>query len=632
MTLLKLLSLLLSLLAWEDDPPQHRPEAGGVEPIFLNNRSVQIQFQVEERGAADLTAYSLYFTTDGGDSWQPAGEQPYFGGSPYPFTAPSDGYFGFYLTARNAAGLEEPPPPAGTPPRAEVIIDTTAPRLRLLAPVDEELFSPSLPFEIAWEADDENLPPYPVELAYSVNGGPWVEIWANAPGQDSRQWVPPFTEGSLALRLRARDYAGNRGEFKTVQPLTLAALDHQPPAVMIVPPCSRRLTVPVYYRIVPGPDLSIEPAGKGKPPAAAGGEASAPARLRKVQLWYRQPPEDWKPGDLDLDLISPAYFQAPGDGVFLLLVVAEDETGELFPKGILAADKDSTQEAPRPSVPPHGKVLIDTQEPRLRIIEPPSGTQINFLQAMRLRFEIEEENPLKEAPEIRYSVNGGQSWTSLPVPVQWTPLKEKGHYLGECQLQLPAMKCDAFQLEIIQRDIAGNVGRSATSSQQPISVRDLEEDPRKEAVAYYRKALLLLNQGDDEKKRQSLKFFEATLKKWEPFAEAHHDLGVALEQTAAGKADLLLALQHYRRAIEIDPAHLPIRFSVIRCLLSLSKNPRFSTLERESHHQAAYEEFSKINWPELLNPPKSDQEGSEMKRFRTLYLLWKEKEFQGRKN
>ncbi len=630
MTQLKLFSLLLSFMAWEDDQPQKRPEAGGMEPIFLNSRSVQIQFQVEERGAADLTAYSLFFTADGGASWQPAGEQPYFGGPPCPFTAPSDGYFGFYLTARDASGLEDPPPPAGTPPQAEVIIDTAAPRLRLLAPVGEERLSPSLPIEITWEAGDENLPPYPIELAYSVNGGPWIEIWANAPAQDSRKWAAPFIEGNLALRLRARDYAGNLGEFKTAQPIILAAMDLQPPAVMIVPPCSRRLTVPVYYRIVPGAELPVE--SGGKLPAAAGGEASAPARLRKVQLWYRQPPEDWKPGDLDLDLISPAYFQAPGDGVYQLLVVAEDETGELFPKGILAADKDSSQEAPLPSVPPHGTVLIDTQEPRLHIIEPPNGTQINFRQAMRIRFEIEEENPLKEAPEIRYSLNGGESWTSLTVPVQWTPLKEKGHYLGECQLQLPAMKCNAFQLEIIQKDIAGNVGRSATSSQQPITVRDLEEDPRKEAEAYYRKALLLLNQGDDEKKRQSLKFFEATLKKWEPFAEAHHDLGVALEQTAAGKDGLILALQHYRRAIEIDPARLPIRFSVIRCLLSLSKNPRFSTQERENHHQAAFEEFSKINWPELLNPPKSDQDGSEMKRFRTLYLLWKEKEFQGRKN
>lgn len=583
-------------------------ENPGELQTLLSTRDIQLHFKTIEEGAAKVTSYKLYYTNDGGQNWR-LFDNIHRGESPFPFTANKDGKFGFYITARDAAGQEEPGPKPGTSPQQEAIIDTRPPTIRLLRPHPDQRIPITTSLEIQWEVLDDHLGHLPVEISYSLDKGPWMAIWKEAPARDRRKWLMPFSQGEIRLLIRARDLSGNVTELETGKASVLSPDEMVRPSFLIVPSHSRRLTVPVYYRLE-------SPRNKE--------DLLTPKKLAKVMIWYRTQGEDWKAGDVDRDRSSPLLFRAPGDGYYELLLFALTSLGDVIPAEIF----QTPDSRPPPDAFSHGSVLVDTQEPRVQILEPPDGSQFQWGTSVRTKFVITEENPVKEPPILYFSVDRGAHWTTYPLEVPMRRLRHKNQYLGEVVLHIPTIETNEFLLKVESKDQAGNSGSASTNSDRPLSIGNFREDPRQVAQQLYERAAVLISQNEPEKKHEALGLFQLAIEKWELFPEAHHDLAVAIEQVFSGTFNdetRERALKHYRRALELDEENLAIRFSVVDALIRLNKNlsPDISKeLEEE-----ARKKFEKITWSDLLAPPQTELERQQLLEFRKKYLEWKENVF-----
>ncbi len=570
-------------------------------PAIVGSRRLAVHFRVD--GAAAPVEYTLHFTRDGGASWM-THDQRHRGGSPLPFTAPSDGRYGFSITARDAVGLEAPGPSPGSPPQIETIVDTTPPVIRIIHPRPERSPVASM-MGIEWSVSDENLGETPLEVSYSLDGGPWSPIWTSAPSSGRRQWNMPFTRGELRLRFLARDLAGNVSEDVTRTAYLLAPAEVERRDFLIVPPVSRRLTVPVYYRLV-----------------SSSGEVLPPSKLRSVVSWYRRPGEDWSRGDVDRDRTSPLLFRAPGDGHYDLLVSAVAISGEVIP-----ADGLVTPDAPPPlEAFPHGSVLVDTREPLVRILAPPDGARYQWGSTIGVRFDVQEENPADQPPVVEYSIDGGATWKPFAVETRLRSPNRDGRAVGDLEFRLPMLETSAFLVRVTVTDIAGNRGFAQTNPRLPIHIGDFSEDPRQVARdLHLRAADLLAQTGDPAAGREAVRLLERSVTTWNASATAHHDLAVALERTHGGDLDPALRkriLDHYRRAVATDPGDLVLRFSVIEAFLRLSGS--LASDAREKLRREAREMFDRIRWRDLLAEPQTDEERWRLAEYRRKYIDWKE--------
>lgn len=574
-------------------------------PKLLSTRNVQIHYEIDQRGAADLEEYRLFYTRDRGQSWT-MDRTPHHGPSPYVFRAPADGRYGFALITRDQVGLGGSAPQPGTTPTQEVVIDTTPPTVSILQPRGENRVSTALPLDVQWRVEDPHLDDGPVEVSYSLDDGPWIPIWKDAPANSKRQWVVPFTRGRLRLRIRAQDLAGNRVERFTENPLTLFPPEVTTPDFLIVPPHSARLTVPIYYRI-----------------RKEDGQAMSPDELRGVRLWYRRGGEDWQDGGLDLDRDSPALLRVDQDGFYHITLVAEDRERKVYPDGA----NYSLTRAPGTDANSHGSVLIDTLEPRVEIVEPPSGAQLVSNSILSIKFAVEEENPLGEAPQARYSLDSGENWSRLPVEPDLKAVESTHRSMRTATLRIPGLESSSFLIAVEARDLVGNRAEARTDSNLPIAIRKLDSDPQTKVEELYREALVRFSQPDLELKRESLPLFQQALLVWEPVSMLHHDYAVALETTGDSDEIQKKALRHYRRALELEPTSLPMRFSLVRFLLEQSEREDLNEENRQVFHSEALEKFKKIDWPDLLFPSENRTDRARMAKMRSQFRKWKDEVF-----
>jgi hypothetical protein len=597
-------AVLLALVSQAVVAAPTSPEA---EPgsRLLSTRSVQIHYEVDQRGAADLEDYLLFYTRNGGQSCTEDSAR-HRGLSPYVFKAPADGRFGFLLITRDQVGLGDSTPQPGSKPTLEVVIDTTPPTVSILQPRGENRVSTALPLDVQWKVEDPHLDEDPVEVAYSLDDGPWIPIWKEAPALSKRQWVVPFTRGHLRLRIRARDLAGNMVERFTENPLTLFPPEITTLDFLIVPPHSVRLTVPVYYRI-----------------RKEDGQAMSPDELRGVRLWYRQGAGDWQDGGLDLDRDSPSLLQVDRDGFYHIILVAEDPQRQIYPDGA----EYSLTRAPRPDADAHGSVMIDTLEPRLQILEPANGSQLVSDSILKIKFLIEEENPLREQPQVRFSLDLGSNWSRLPVEFELEPIEGTQQSIGRATIRIPDVESNGFLVAIEVRDLVGNRGQTRTSPADPIVIRRLGADPKAKVEEIYREALVRYSQPEIENKREALPLFRQAPNVWEPVAMLHHDYAVALETTEDSVDSQTEALRHYRRALELEPTNLPMRFSLIRYLLTRSRETGADEQSRESLRTEALKQFEQIDFQELLFPTKNQSDRIQAAKMRKQFSKWKEEVF-----
>lgn len=577
----------------------------GEDLPLVARREVDIHFQLVERGAARLEGYRLYFTRDRGQTWELFDSEP-ARRSPVRFRAREDGRHGFKLVARDRLGTGEPAPQPGTPPDREVIIDTTAPRIQRLHPLDQSGVYSSLPMEIEWNVEDEHLPESPVDITYSIDGGPSLPVRLDAPARGQHSWMAPFRQGELTLVITAHDALGNVSRVVSKHGLTLFNEENEKPSHLLVKSRSNRRQVSVYYR------LQDEQ-----------GEPLLPDQLRGVRLWYREGPGEWQDAGLDLDRNSPARFTAPRDGLFELHLSAEDLHGRSFPPELPV----TLDRPPPPELAPLATVMVDTLEPRIQLLEPPPGAEIPAESTLTIRYRVFEANPLPATARVLFSLDGGESWHPIEaeIRVQAIPPEQSTH--GELEFRLPSVETDHLHLALSQEDLVGNVGETTTLDRTPVRIRRQVDDPRERSLRSYQRALVLLSQPDADGKTRALEHFQAALREWEPSPAIHHDYAVALEWTSAPQAPSPDCLVHYRRALELAPDNLEIRFHLVAHLLRLTELKAIPQEEREEYLEEARAHFLGITWADLSTPPTDEVERRQREALRQQYLRWQETRF-----
>lgn len=187
----------------------------------LNGTKFQIGFEVDEVGPSGIGAVELYITEDNGQKWYKYGEDA-DKKSPFHVEVPHDGIYGFSLRVRSGVGLADALPKSGEKPDVVIVVDRTAPALKL-NPVVQGLGGEANKVTISWAMSDQN----PAEKSIAINfstqpGGPWEPIVDWQEDQGRFTWsVRPGNPSKFYLQVIARDAAGNVSQEVTPEPIIL---------------------------------------------------------------------------------------------------------------------------------------------------------------------------------------------------------------------------------------------------------------------------------------------------------------------------------------------------------------------------------------------------------------------------
>ncbi len=223
------------------------PAAAPVQTI--NSLRFEINYQVEERGPSGISRVDLWVTRDEGRSWvwwsqHPGQESPVKVNLATQANAQPEGSYGFRLVPVSGAGLSAGTPVAGDAPDIRIVVDVTAPVVKMFPPAADPAAPGALVLQ--WEAADRNFGDDPITLEWSESpAGPWHPVSAAArqpliaaggvekvstgsataprlPNTGRHSWrVAPGTPPRVYLKLTARDSAGNVTEQVTRDPVLI---------------------------------------------------------------------------------------------------------------------------------------------------------------------------------------------------------------------------------------------------------------------------------------------------------------------------------------------------------------------------------------------------------------------------
>ncbi|HMC88025.1 MAG TPA: hypothetical protein VKI17_00690 [Gemmataceae bacterium] len=196
---------------------------------IVNTKRIKLHFEVKDAGPSGISGVELWYTRNHRD-WKRPDILPQRQG-PYVVEVEDEGLYGFTLVARNNLGHGEPAPKPGDLPQVWVLVDLTAPVVKILsATVATESDGPKL--AVAWTATDKYMGRRPVTLLYAEQPeGPWVPLAANLESVGSCQIkVPSCMPRRFLLRMEATDLAGNIG---TDQIHNVVEIDQSQPRVSI---------------------------------------------------------------------------------------------------------------------------------------------------------------------------------------------------------------------------------------------------------------------------------------------------------------------------------------------------------------------------------------------------------------
>jgi hypothetical protein len=156
-----------------------------------------------------------------------------------PYEAKEEGSYGFYIIPESGAGKKADDPKRDDPPQVWVVVDTTAPYVKITSVQVKPGGNRGPQVEITWEAADPNLMPQPVSLEWSPDktATKWNEIkyrLDNLPGGTSGRYtweIPDENLWKFWIRARAVDKASNTGEY--IWPQEVIVDLEQPSAVPV---------------------------------------------------------------------------------------------------------------------------------------------------------------------------------------------------------------------------------------------------------------------------------------------------------------------------------------------------------------------------------------------------------------
>lgn len=194
---------------------------------YVNAKEITVDYTIQRMGRSGIKAADLYVLREkepGGwklaESFkvdlQPADREQTLS---LKYKASDEGVYGFYVVPESGAGVKADPPRKNEPPMMYVVVDTTAPYVRIQGVRVIPGGARGALVEITWEVADQNLMTNPVSLEYSIdkNAVQWNEIKYRLDNNLTKTtgryaWeVPDENPWKFYVRIRAVDKAGNTG-------------------------------------------------------------------------------------------------------------------------------------------------------------------------------------------------------------------------------------------------------------------------------------------------------------------------------------------------------------------------------------------------------------------------------------
>jgi hypothetical protein len=415
-----------------------------------------------------LKQVHLYYSIDQGQSWHfsdgVAPQQRHFD-----FRASKDGVYWFTTRTVDLEGRGNPLTMDNARPGLKVCVDRQPPviNLRPLTARDGEV-------GVSWDVRDDNLDPASLRLDYRLPGSAdWLPFSGEIAATGQYSWRPN-TQGTIEVRLRARDRADNWSLEKTQVALngngSRATGNPVVPDAGSTPPDSPLGSRATGNPVAPerGTNYNSESSSRylvnsKRISLNYGLKDLGPSRVSLVELWITRDGRNWQKykEDTNVQFKEDANAQANSIGQASLIVEVNDEG--LYGFTLVARSGVGLGERP-PQVgdPPQVWVEVDLTKPVVRIlnIEPPrtiddrnltitwSATDKNFDQKPITLSYIEPRGNTGEQP-----VPGDGPWTTIVKDLENT-----GRYVWTMPQGVPFRMY--FKVEATDR--AGNVGEAKT--------------------------------------------------------------------------------------------------------------------------------------------------------------------------
>jgi hypothetical protein len=404
------------------------PDCRITGPLGSRDLPARLEWTGGDLGGSGLKRVSLYVTRDNGQTWQFHGNdddlQP-----PFPFKE-LDGIYGLRLVAEDAVGNVNPTPTAGSKPQFTVVIDRTKPEVKLISPKAGGYLGGAA-VDVQWSArDNVEMPPAPISLAWSDDGGrTWKDVARGLKNDGLSSWTPPVVQGTdFRFRVTAVDFAGNEGQAVSDRFGIDASV---PEAVATGPDRSNSNTVQIGYEI----------RNRGTAP------------ITNVMLYYRpEGAREWLEYGKDSDHETPFLF-AKAEGRYGIIITGATESG--LKSGL-------ARKAPGPDAVPQLMLTIDSTPPLLTL-ETMNGGGFFMGGAMAsVIWKITEPNPDLAGLSIYHTPDGGFNWNVVATGLDPT----KGKY----SWVVPKVSGSRHRLRLTALDKFGNTGQ--VESERPFTIDD----------------------------------------------------------------------------------------------------------------------------------------------------------------
>jgi hypothetical protein len=408
------------------------PEARATGPDRSNSNTVQILYEIKNRGSAPIKAVTLYFRPEGVKEWAKYGEDP-DREPPFVFSK-ADGKYGIYITCATEMGLKsdfvQKAPDPDTDPQLTLIIDASAPKVELTSFNNGGVVQAGASVDVAWRMTEPNPDPNGMSIFHSPDGGKtWNLVAQNVDAlKGAYRWIVPNASGSRhKLRLVAVDRFGNRGQAESEK---MFSIDNDQPLVVILerpPLVSRSARVAARYKAT-----------------------DATSGIDKVSLYAK------RIGDKEYKLLTETKnaegtieAELPGEGVWAMALIAMDGAGH--------ASADLLR-LPRPDM----VVTVDATKPELTIrsFALPGGGKTWLNSAWEVEWVATDKLTSldKIVLRIEYSSDAGRTWF-VAVP--------RHNNAGRADLRAHLFQGKKYRLRLVAIDEAGNEAEEATGDFDP---------------------------------------------------------------------------------------------------------------------------------------------------------------------
>lgn len=200
------------------EPKAEKMPSAPIPTLNVKDKKFRLTYEVDNVGSSAIKQVEVWWTKDG-NPWERFCEDVKPTGKVV-IEVKDDGTYGFRLNARSGAGLAAPAPQGTDAPHTWVVVDTTAPAVKMEPVKVENTNGGEVVFQ--WAVTDAHLEANPVKIRYAEKPeGPWKELVAGKAAADTYRHPVKNLPTVAYFRIDAKDKSGNVGTAWTTEPVQI---------------------------------------------------------------------------------------------------------------------------------------------------------------------------------------------------------------------------------------------------------------------------------------------------------------------------------------------------------------------------------------------------------------------------